>query len=175
MVSVSIDVSSRILSISKCILIFVVVDEITLYVSILSHTFFRPTIRKKEYKHKKNQKKKSKLSTPNVTSILPEISKCPCGAERTFEFQIVSSALHVLNVDQHASNTQFLNDEKQFVMKDNGGMNWGVIAIYSCPISCDYSREEFVIIQASIDDVATFQMKRSDSMDHESDNDSEEQ
>jgi len=32
-------------------------------------------------------------------------------------------------------------------------MNWGVISVYSCSESCSVSREEFVIVQASVDDI----------------------
>lgn len=33
----------------------------------------------------------------------------------------------------------------------NGGMDWGALAIYSCPASCDMSREEYVVVQKSVD------------------------
>jgi hypothetical protein len=34
-------------------------------------------------------------------------------------------------------------------------MNWGSIAVYSCPLSCDDSREEFVIVQEAVGDAPT--------------------
>ena len=36
-------------------------------------------------------------------------------------------------------------------MMGGGGMNWGNIAIYSCEVSCDEYREEFVVLQDSVD------------------------
>mmetsp|Transcript_12971 Transcript_12971/g.26653 ORF Transcript_12971/g.26653 Transcript_12971/m.26653 type:complete len:91 (+) Transcript_12971:261-533(+) len=58
--------------------------------------------------------------------------------------------LHVLDVDSNAN----LNDKNLDVMDlvSRGGMNWGAVAVYSCPESCDLSREEFVVVQASLDD-----------------------
>ena len=34
---------------------------------------------------------------------------------------------------------------------ESGGMDWGVVAIYSCEASCAESEEEFVVVQAPID------------------------
>lgn len=43
-------------------------------------------------------------------------------------------------------------DLEQVLNKSEGGMNWGVISIYSCSNSCNLSREECVVIQDSIDE-----------------------
>ena len=53
--------------------------------------------------------------------------------------------LHVLEVDScspAASETDDVMD-----IASIGGMNWGSIAVYSCPLSCDESREEVCIVQ----------------------------
>ncbi len=70
------------------------------------------------------------------------------------------SLLHLLGVDFHCSDTKHSTkrnpktnaiDVEEIMNKDSGGMNWGVIAVYSCPDSCIHSREEFVVIQESVD------------------------
>lgn len=38
--------------------------------------------------------------------------------------------------------------EKAF---EEGGMNWGNVAIYSCPAACDSTTEEYVVVQDSVD------------------------
>jgi len=87
----------------------------------------------------------------------PKIPQCSCGSERLFEFQIMPSILHVLDVDQHTTSidsggAQGGEPMIEWAMnKSTGGMNWGVIAVYSCSQSCDQSREEFVIVQDSGD------------------------
>lgn len=63
-----------------------------------------------------------------------------------FEFQLLPSMLHVLDVDSANANKGNDNDDVMYLIK-TGGMNWGSIAVYSCPESCDDSREEFLIVQ----------------------------
>lgn len=60
------------------------------------------------------------------------------------------SMLHLLDVDSYTTNGKG-TDIQQFMHKDSGGMNWGAIAVYSCPESCLFSAEEFVVIQESVD------------------------
>lgn len=91
----------------------------------------------------------------------PNVPKCKCGSIRTFEFQLMPSILHLLEVDLYYQKKNLnLNDNIKDNNKDlleyeldknEGGMNWGVIAIYSCPNSCDESCEEFVVVQESVD------------------------
>ena len=86
------------------------------------------------------------------------IPRCICGSKRTFEFQLMPSILHLLDVDSFCkednttASTEVgrLNIE-DVLCKNKGGMNWGVIAIYSCSNSCYESTEEFVIVQESAD------------------------
>lgn len=75
------------------------------------------------------------------------VPQCSCGAKRTFEFQLLPSLLHILDVDK-------------FSGKDNGsgissmlssGMNWGSVAVFTCPNACKES-EEAVVIQESVDE-----------------------
>jgi Programmed cell death protein 2, C-terminal putative domain len=81
------------------------------------------------------------------------------------------SLLHVLEVDKYATMQkkqpqQHQHDQKEDTLEDimsadYGGMNWGVIAVYTCPSCCSSSsssssrmiREDFLVVQASIDEV----------------------
>jgi hypothetical protein len=56
------------------------------------------------------------------------------------------SLLHVLDVDKCFKNSDAGIDE----LMRSGGMNWGVIAIYTCKASCS-NRDDFVIVQDSVD------------------------
>ncbi len=96
-------------------------------------------------------KQKKTTEKTNLPVPFPQILPCKCGAQRLFEFQLMPSMLHVLDVD---SNANYLGDVSLDVLElvSTGGMNWGSVAIYSCPESCDLSREEFVIVQESIDE-----------------------
>ena len=104
-----------------------------------------------------------------------------------FECQLMPTTLHFLNVDQYTTSTfsskvsssknnqNSSNIDDVDLDFDAGGMNWGVIAIYSCPDSCNESREEVCVIQASVDDVPSFQKKQANQMekDEKSDDDGE--
>ena len=98
----------------------------------------------------KHQKVKKNAKT--ITAPFPSIPKCSCGSERVFEFQLLPNILSILDVDSANSNEDDGNDITN--LNSIGGMNWGSIAVYSCPESCDESREEFLIVQESGEDVA---------------------
>ncbi|KAL7538152.1 hypothetical protein ACHAXR_008327 [Thalassiosira sp. AJA248-18] len=97
--------------------------------------------------HRPKQQKSKKKSQKGYPP-LPLVPKCDCGAERVFEFQILPSLLHVLDVDSEKNGD--CDDMMDLISK--GGMNWGSIAVYSCSESCDKSREEFMIVQEPVCD-----------------------
>lgn len=94
---------------------------------------------------------KPKKNTKCAITPFPSIPKCACGSDRVFECQLLPCLLHVLDVDSVNSNCN--NDKDITDLTSMGGMNWGSIAVYSCPDSCDESREEFLIVQESGEDV----------------------
>lgn len=103
-----------------------------------------------------NSNGRSKQAKPKKnTTPFPSIPPCSCGSERVFEFQLLPSLLHVLDVDS----ANLSSDDGNGVtdLTSMGGMNWGSISIYSCPESCNNSREEVLIVQESGEDVATKQ------------------
>jgi len=91
-------------------------------------------------------------------SKFPTVPNCICGSSRKFEFQLMPSLLYVLDVDKYHNKTNINNSNtkddqylEKVLNKNEGGMNWGVIAIYSCSNSCNQSLEEYVIVQESVD------------------------
>ena len=72
---------------------------------------------------------------------------------RKFEFQLMPSLLHLLDVDKYYKDTSKNHkaDLEHILSKNEGGMNWGVIAVYSCSNSCNQRMEEYVVLQESID------------------------
>lgn len=81
----------------------------------------------------------------------PTVPSCICGEERVFEFQLMPSLLHVLSVDDCVQSSRKSDDLKQLFSRTNCGMSWGVIAIYSCPSSCNDSSREYVVVQGATD------------------------
>jgi len=89
----------------------------------------RPTVTTNAATNNKNNKGRG----PRRVSLVPDIPPCKgCGSKRYFEFQLMPSILFDLKVDDFAN---------------GGGMDWDVLAIYSCAKSCDQSREEIVVVQ----------------------------
>nr|CCA23319.1 conserved hypothetical protein [Albugo laibachii Nc14]CCA24345.1 conserved hypothetical protein [Albugo laibachii Nc14] len=70
--------------------------------------------------------------TPIPSSF--EITKCKCGRERKFECQLMPTILYVMGVDKNG----------------RSGMDWLSLLVYSCPESCDKSREEVIHIVRNI-------------------------
>lgn len=78
------------------------------------------------------------------------VPKCPCGAPREFEFQVLPSLLHLLDVDSHFTPHRTTGEAENCLYPySSKGMNWGVVAIFSCSASCPLSREEFIVVQDS--------------------------
>jgi hypothetical protein len=89
------------------------------------------------------QKKNQSTTSPQL------IPPCACGAERVFETQLLPSLLHVLEVDKHAPTEAGGSTASGLgAAYEQGGMNWGNIAIYSCPNVCA-AEQEFVVVQDS--------------------------
>ena len=103
----------------------------------------------------RKQQAKQKPRTSKF-SALPDVPKCACGAKRWFEFQLLPSILHKLEVDSQVGVGEACNDMMELI--EAGGMNWGNVAIFSCSNSCEQFREEFIIVQESVSDT---QQKRS--------------
>jgi Programmed cell death protein 2, C-terminal putative domain len=82
-----------------------------------------------------------------------------CGASRVFELQLLPSLLHVLEVDKHASTSNSSDSPLLRSAYDNGGMDWGNIAIYSCPNAACKSTEEYCVVQDSVDERPTDQQR----------------
>ncbi|KAL7552726.1 hypothetical protein ACHAWF_015962 [Thalassiosira exigua] len=126
-----------------------------------------PLLRGNSAQTKHPKQRKSKKSASKSHSLLPTIPTCSCGADRMFEFQVLPSLLHVLDVDVHASGGK--NDDVMNLIS-SGGMNWGALAVYSCSESCDKSREEFIIVQDAVCD-APIEKKAKKNDDSDDDND----
>jgi hypothetical protein len=79
------------------------------------------------------------------------------------------SILHTIGVDEFITRKEKSKGSNvgtieidEILSKNNGGMNWGTIAIYSCAVSCS-NREEFIIVQESADgDPKKREMTRAD-------------
>ena len=101
------------------------------------------------------------------------IPPCPlCGTPRIFELQLLPSLLHVLEVDKHVlsssssitennnsnnNNSSNSSPSQSLALAfENGGMDWGNIAIYTCPNrSCTGPSEEYCVVQDSVDERPT--------------------
>jgi Programmed cell death protein 2, C-terminal putative domain len=78
--------------------------------------------------------------------IEEQIPCCPlCGTARVFELQLLSSLLHVLQVDRQAVG----NLSSAFT---HGGMDWGNIVVYTCPSCQVEDGEEYCVVQDSVDE-----------------------
>uniref|UniRef100_A0A7S4IB66 Programmed cell death protein 2 C-terminal domain-containing protein n=1 Tax=Odontella aurita TaxID=265563 RepID=A0A7S4IB66_9STRA len=118
---------------------------------------FRPTPSPPSKKEKRNRGRKSARRTQ-----FPSVPPCTgCGSERTFEMQLAPALLLALDVDGHAllptlassvSAGEGEGREEEGGSRGvdgggEGGMNWGSIAVYCCPLSCDGSRGEALVMQ----------------------------
>lgn len=123
------------------------------HIFVTNQTWKRPTPTTNVTSSSKRRGKR-----PQQVSSFPSVPPCPCGAKREFEFQLMPSILHVLNVDKYATIGNRIDlptsrNEKDEILGtfSSGGMNWGTIAVYSCSVSCGEFREEYVVVQESVD------------------------
>lgn len=87
-----------------------------------------------------------------VVALEQAIPPCPCGAPRVFEMQLLPSLLHVLKVDEYAPDVGNMEDARSAVWQQ-GGMNWGNIAIYTCSEGCGSEQGGFAVVQQSVDEL----------------------
>jgi uncharacterized protein YwqG len=78
---------------------------------------------------------------------------CSCGNERTFEFQLLPSLLHVLKVDKYSGK----DSESGIGGLLSNGMNWGSVAVFTCPKTNCKETEEALVIQEAVDKVNEIQ------------------
>jgi len=98
-------------------------------------------------------KRKDKQKKMAVALEQP-IPPCPCGAPRVFEMQLLPSLLHVLKVDEYGSeDVDDGMDARSLAVWQQGGMNWGNIAIYSCSQGCGSEQGGFAVVQKSVDEL----------------------
>ena len=90
-------------------------------------------------------------SIPSVKNDrrLWQIPSCAkCGTSLSFEMQLLPSLLHVLKVDEYSQ------QEGSMRIGDllRSGINWGSVAVFTCPeTSCDCN-EGCLVVQASVDE-----------------------
>lgn len=77
-----------------------------------------------------------------------KVPPCSCGAQRIFECQLLPSVLQFLEVDKFSGKQQ--EDGINNLMSN--GINWGSVAIFTCPKECEES-EEALVIQESVDEI----------------------
>lgn len=135
----------------RCVLLF----------SFACFFFFRPKPQgpsKKSKKSKVNFQQGTEGGDAAIQSMT--IPPCSCGAERRFEFQLMPSLLHVLEVDKHAQLQQEEDGATSsttpasldaIMSADYGGMNWGAIAVYTCTKEDCSCSEDYLVVQASVD------------------------
>ncbi|TMW62814.1 hypothetical protein Poli38472_005432 [Pythium oligandrum] len=86
-----------------------------------------------------------------------KVPRCPCGEERAFEFQLTPTINYFLKVDEFAAKKLEAHAVPKKSDSDappasaptqsGGGMDWASVVVYSCPKSCQQSREEFAYVQ----------------------------
>ncbi|VEU39170.1 unnamed protein product [Pseudo-nitzschia multistriata] len=94
-------------------------------------------------------------SIPDVNHNVPN---CPlCGAERTFEMQVLPSILDALGVEKYETKTKREAGDEPLALGDllSNGLNFGSIAAYTCsnPACTPEKKEAYLVIQKSVDDL----------------------
>lgn len=79
-----------------------------------------------------------------------------CGTQCYFEMQLLPSLLHVLGVDQFSSDEEKMTEDGKSVSGIGAllsrGMNWGSVAVFTCPSASCQSPEGYLVIQAAVDE-----------------------
>jgi len=81
-----------------------------------------------------------------------------CGSARVFEFQLLPSLLHVLDVDGGLPAAGGGGGIEALYAE--GGMNWGNIAVYACPSMACEAQQEYAVVQASVEGQPSLQPSR---------------
>lgn len=117
------------------------------------HSPIDPIVHKEEGMSITQRKQNTKSAIGKSIRILEKhVPPCSlCGTRRIFEFQVLPSLLHVLQVDNSQHKLVSRLDDCNFF--EEGGMDWGNIAIYTCSNpNCVATTEEYCVIQKSVDD-----------------------
>lgn len=79
---------------------------------------------------------------------------CPaCGTKCSFEMQLLPSLLHVLEVDRFSSPEKGAEDGTSGIGELlSNGMNWGSVAVFTCPNGSCGSMEGALVIQSGVDE-----------------------
>jgi hypothetical protein len=113
--------------------------------------FYRESPVENEKAQSRHSKQRGKTKNPGT--LMPLIPSCSCGAARVFEMQLLPTLLHVLEVDKSDPCTVH-SDQGLSAAYEQGGMNWGNVAIYGCPNACS-ADQEYVLVQESVDERPT--------------------
>ena len=97
-----------------------------------------------------NKKKYNKSTKIEAASSSVMVPPCDCGAERVFQFQLLPSLLHILRVDQYSESPSGTSGINALLA---GGMDWGAVAVYTCSNSCSVCKEDYLLIQESLDEL----------------------
>jgi pre-rRNA-processing protein TSR4 len=83
------------------------------------------------------------------------VPRCPgCGSARIFEVQLLPSSLHVLEVDQYSGESSDSSKPQSGINALlSTGMNWGSVAMYTCPACPLGTHDEHLVIQKSVDEM----------------------
>jgi hypothetical protein len=103
-----------------------------------------------ESKRRNNTTSSTKVQKSQIYGLEKPLPPCTCGAKRMFEFQLLPSLLHVLQVDKFIIDTCETAVRNWSDSYENGGMDWGNIAFYTCSARC--ARDHgYCVVQDSVD------------------------
>ena len=117
-----------------------------------------PSSSNKKKKKDKNSAKSNSDDAASAATSSTVVPPCKCGAQRIFQFQLLPSLLHVLKVDQFSEGTAEKSTTPSAATSGisallSGGMDWGAVAVYSCSNSCSSCKEDYLLIQETVDEL----------------------